>query len=58
MELDEVSEDLLRAELARRTRHRGLGLCDYCGMPSETRVCKYPDRHRAAGTKNDRTDET
>lgn len=46
-DLDEYTEEELRAELRRREAFRALGLCDYCGRPALT-TCRFPDRHRAA----------
>lgn len=46
LDLDEVDEDKLRAELARREDRRQHGLCDYCGAIAEHPLCKFPHRHR------------
>ena len=39
-DLDEIPEDELHDELARREKKRDAGLCDYCGQAPEAPVCK------------------
>jgi hypothetical protein len=46
LDLDEVPEDQLRAEVERRRQLRIAGLCDYCGRDPNTPTCKFPHRHR------------
>lgn len=48
-DLDEYTDEELRAELEGRERLRALALCDYCGRSWETRACRFPDRHAASG---------
>jgi hypothetical protein len=43
--LDEVSEQELEAELARRRKERLAGRCDYCGGDNTVPPCKFPERH-------------
>jgi hypothetical protein len=45
-DLDEVDEKLLERELEDREVARSKGLCDYCGKPSSSPICKFPERHR------------
>lgn len=45
VDLDEMDEDVLRKELARRLSLRRLGKCDYCERTLGTTPCKFPDRH-------------
>jgi hypothetical protein len=47
LDLDEYSEEALRAELVRRREARARLVCDYCGREAGTRPCKFPDRHSA-----------
>jgi hypothetical protein len=46
VELDEYTDEALRAELARRHFAQREGKCSYCGRPlrSEPR-CRFPERH-------------
>ena len=45
LDLDEMSEEKLLAELFRRSKLRAQGLCDYCGRLPSTNPCKFPHRH-------------
>lgn len=49
IDIDEMPEERLVAELQRRAKARGAGLCDYCTQPPTVPACKFPDRH--AGTQ-------
>lgn len=44
-DLDEFTEEELRAELARRTAARERGVCDYCGRLPTEKSCKEFERH-------------
>lgn len=43
--LDEIPERDLLAELQLRAERRRRGQCDYCGRPSTDPACRFPDRH-------------
>ena len=47
-DLDEYTEDQLREELARRQSLRDENLCDYCGQPGNSPLCRMRDRHMLA----------
>lgn len=46
LDVDEIEEDDLFAELLRREKARSDGYCDYCNRKSETTPCKFPARHK------------
>jgi hypothetical protein len=46
LDLDEIRESALVAELARRATLRRAGVCDYCGRSRSLLPCKLPERHR------------
>lgn len=45
VDLDEMSEDKLRAELVRREEARRESKCGYCGRSAAETSCKFPERH-------------
>lgn len=47
LDMDEIPEERLAAEIARRANMRLRGLCDYCGAVSTAPTCKFPERHGA-----------
>lgn len=47
-DLDEIPEQELLAEISRRATARAGRRCDYCGLPPELPVCRFPERHAAA----------
>jgi hypothetical protein len=53
--LDEIAEERLREELARREQARDNGLCDYCGRPGTSDSCQFPERHNKADKEVDHT---
>lgn len=48
LDLDEIEESKLRAELERRAQAREMGLCDYCGREGDETPCKMKERHKVA----------
>lgn len=48
LDLDEIPEKRLRAEIARREACRKNHVCDYCGRGGDTPECKERDRHMVA----------
>lgn len=48
LDLDEISDEKLLAEVQRRAALRMKGLCTYCERPGDTRPCKLPERHEEA----------
>lgn len=51
IDLDEMDEDDLVAEIQRRKLMRSMGRCDYCGSKDRSRKCKMPMRHEASVSK-------
>lgn len=47
LDLDEIPEERLVAELERRKQLRSEGKCDYCERDVNTSSCKFPHRHKA-----------
>lgn len=45
IDLDEIDEAKLAAEIERRQAQRFKGLCDYCGRRPNDPPCKFPSRH-------------
>lgn len=45
MSLDDYTDDQLAAEIARRTKSRKRGLCDYCKRRPSLPPCRFPERH-------------
>ena len=46
LDLDELPEETLHQELARREKLRHEGRCDYCGrILGIYPACKFPERH-------------
>ena len=50
LDLDEIPEEKLIEELARRCHARIKGLCDYCGREPSTPPCKLLERHNRGKT--------
>ena len=46
VQLDEIPEKVLRAEIKRLLNLRAEKRCDYCERPVDTGACRFPERHR------------
>lgn len=46
LDLDEIPEERLIAELERRRQLQADGKCDYCERDPNSVPCKFPSRHR------------
>lgn len=52
VDLEEMDEQRLRDEIARRDAARAEGKCDYCGRwLGQLPFCRFPERHANHGAK-------